>query len=245
MTATKKKTAKPAAAKKPAPAKATRPAKKGTTPATEAAPPYPGYEPYDVVQVCDDGTWTDFETIRTPEEGEHARKMCELTGPRTYRIVAGNKQTVKVAPPEPKKKGKKPTPEQPPAPEYVACGPMLVEIAPSPTKPTRGIEVTSVKVGEAQKTKRGEEVASGLAESKPKKLSALDAAAKVLAEAGQAMTCQEMIDAMAAKGYWTSPGGKTPSATLYAAILREVANKGDQARFAKTERGKFASAGAR
>ena len=41
------------------------------------------------------------------------------------------------------------------------------------------------------------------------------------------------------KGYWTSPGGKTPAATLYSALLREVTTKGDQARFTKTERGKF------
>lgn len=80
-------------------------------------------------------------------------------------------------------------------------------------------------------------------EARPKKLGCLDAAAKLLGETGQAMTCQEMIDAMAAKGYWTSPGGKTPSATLYAAILREVAKKGEQARFTKTERGKFAAKG--
>ena len=49
-------------------------------PATEVAPLYPGYEPYDVVQVCDEGTWADFETIRTPEDGEQARKLCDLTG---------------------------------------------------------------------------------------------------------------------------------------------------------------------
>ncbi len=79
-----------------------------------------------------------------------------------------------------------------------------------------------------------------VAESKARKLSALDAAAKVLAEAGAALTCQEMIAAMSAKGYWTSPGGKTPAATLYSAILRELQTKGDQARFRKTERGKFA-----
>jgi hypothetical protein len=54
------------------------------------------------------------------------------------------------------------------------------------------------------------------------------------------MTCREMIEAMAAKGYWTSPGGKTPAATLYSGILREIATKGAQARFKKTERGKFA-----
>jgi hypothetical protein len=76
-------------------------------------------------------------------------------------------------------------------------------------------------------------------EPKPKKVSCLDAAARVLAEAGQPMTCQEMIDAMAAKKYWTSPGGQTPAATLYSAILRELADKGSDARFVKTERGKF------
>jgi hypothetical protein len=53
-----------------------------------------------------------------------------------------------------------------------------------------------------------------------------------------------MIAAMAAKGYWTSPGGKTPSATLYSAILRELATKGANARFVKTQRGQFARTGA-
>jgi HB1, ASXL, restriction endonuclease HTH domain len=78
------------------------------------------------------------------------------------------------------------------------------------------------------------------AEAKPKKLSAIDAAAKVLGEAGEPMNCQDMIKAMAEKGYWTSPGGKTPAATLYSAILRELQTKGNDARFKKTERSKFA-----
>ena len=77
---------------------------------------------------------------------------------------------------------------------------------------------------------------------RPKKLSALDAAVRVLGESGQAMNCQEMIETMAAKGYWTSPGGKTPSTTLYSSILRELKTKGGEARFRKTERGKFARA---
>jgi hypothetical protein len=71
------------------------------------------------------------------------------------------------------------------------------------------------------------------------KLSALDAAARVLGESGQALTCQELIAAMAAKGYWTSPAGKTPQATLYSALTREIKTKKDQARFRKTDRGKF------
>ena len=44
---------------------------------------------------------------------------------------------------------------------------------------------------------------------------------------------------MADKGYWTSPGGKTPAATLYSAILRELKTKKGEARFRETERGKF------
>lgn len=190
MTATKKIPAKKTPAKKPA-AKPTKPAKKPAPPATEAAPPYPGYEPYDVVQVCDDGTWTDFDTIRTPEEGEQARKLCELTGERTYRIVAGDKQTVKVAPLEPKPEPKTRTKKARPEP-------------------------------------------------KPKKVSALDAAAKVLATTGEPMTTKAMIEAMTERGLWTNPGGKTPQATLYAAILREVATKGTKARFRKTAPGHFA-----
>jgi hypothetical protein len=71
------------------------------------------------------------------------------------------------------------------------------------------------------------------------KLSALDAAAKVLAEAGAALTTKDMVERMSAAGYWSSPGGKTPHATLYSAILREIQTKGGESRFAKTERGKF------
>jgi hypothetical protein len=56
---------------------------------------------------------------------------------------------------------------------------------------------------------------------------------------GQPMTCPELIGAMAAKGYWSSPAGKTPSATLYSALLRHTTTKGEQSRFVKTERGKF------
>jgi hypothetical protein len=77
----------------------------------------------------------------------------------------------------------------------------------------------------------------------PKKVSALDAAARVLTESGGSMTTKEMIEAMAAKKLWESPNGKTPSATLYSAILREVNTKGKDSRFKKTEPGKFAATG--
>jgi hypothetical protein len=77
-------------------------------------------------------------------------------------------------------------------------------------------------------------------ETKAKKLSALDAAAQVLAETGQPMACKEMIETMAQKGYWSSPGGKTPSATLYSALTKEISTKGKESRFKKTDRGRFA-----
>ena len=78
-------------------------------------------------------------------------------------------------------------------------------------------------------------------EPKEKKLSAIDAAAQVLTSAKEPMNAKEMIEAMAAKALWTSPGGKTPHATLYSAIIREIALKGKESRFVKKERGKFAA----
>jgi hypothetical protein len=79
-------------------------------------------------------------------------------------------------------------------------------------------------------------------EPKEKRMSGLDAAAKVLEESGQPMTTKDMIEAAEAKGYWKSPGGKTPHATVYSAIIREIRAKGEDARFRKTERGKFVHA---
>jgi hypothetical protein len=76
-----------------------------------------------------------------------------------------------------------------------------------------------------------------------KKYSALDAAALVLRESGQPMSCPELIAQMAAKGYWTSPKGKTPSSTLYAAMTREARVKGAASRFQKTGPGRFAYRG--
>jgi hypothetical protein len=77
-------------------------------------------------------------------------------------------------------------------------------------------------------------------EKKEQKTSALSAAAQVLQETGQGLTCPELIAQMAAKGYWTSPQGKTPAATLYAALTREIKLKGAAARFLKTGPGTFA-----
>jgi hypothetical protein len=76
------------------------------------------------------------------------------------------------------------------------------------------------------------------ADASEKRLSCVTAALKVLGESSEPMNAQELVTAMEAKGYWSSPGGKTPHATLYSAILRDLA-KGDDSKFVKTERGRF------
>lgn len=74
---------------------------------------------------------------------------------------------------------------------------------------------------------------------KPKRTSALDAAAQVLAKSAKPMRAKDLIAAMAEQGLWSSPAGKTPHATLYAAMMREIGAKGDEARFKKADRGLF------
>ena len=101
------------------------------------------------------------------------------------------------------------------------------------------VEQSEAPSAAAKRTRQSKKAAD---DAKERKLSALDAAAKILGETGQAMTCPELISAMAAKGYWTSPGGKTPQATLYAAIAREITTKDGHSRFRKADRGKFALA---
>jgi hypothetical protein len=116
-----------------------------------------------------------------------------------------------------------------PEPEAAATAPAPEAQTAETPAPEGEVERRTRKSGRAKKA-AGE-----------KKLSAIDAAAKVLADAGTAMNCQELITVMAEKNLWTSPGGKTPAATLYSAILREVQTKGNEARFRKTERGKFSA----
>ena len=91
------------------------------------------------------------------------------------------------------------------------------------------------------KPKRVSKKADG---SKPKaapsngKLSGLDAAAQILGKAKEPMGCKDMVEQAITQGLW-SPAGKTPHATLYAAIIREIAKRGKDARFEKVDRGRF------
>jgi hypothetical protein len=74
-----------------------------------------------------------------------------------------------------------------------------------------------------------------------RKISGLDAAAKVLTESTEPLNATTIAEKAIAAGWVTN--GKTPHATLYAAMIREIAVKGRESRFKKTERGLFTATG--
>jgi len=128
----------------------------------------------------------------------------------------------------------------------IATGPAASDAAP-PTSPRaakgrKGRRPATEKptaVKDAPKAKVGGRRTKSPKAPKEKRLSALDAAAQVLASAKEPMNTKSLIAEMEKKGLWKSPGGKTPAATLYAAIIREIGTKKREARFVKTERGLF------
>ncbi|MBX3435739.1 MAG: hypothetical protein KF847_20670, partial [Pirellulales bacterium] len=111
--------------------------------------------------------------------------------------------------------------------------------APAPTKAAQ----TKAKDKATTKAVEKPATAKAPARQREKRLSALDAAARVLADAKEPLNTKALIERMAAQGLWTSPGGATPHSTLYAAIIREIGTKGAEARFRKVDRGQFALAG--
>ena len=104
-------------------------------------------------------------------------------------------------------------------------------------------DVSPAKKGRATKGKAGEKKTPAKAANtkkprNPRKPSGLDAAAQVLAASGDPMRSKDIVDTMLAKGLWFTKG-KTPHATIYAAIIREISQKGKDARFEKVDRGRF------
>lgn len=86
--------------------------------------------------------------------------------------------------------------------------------------------------------------ASKKAKPAAKRKGILDIAAETLARSKKPMGCKEIVERAIDKGVWKTKG-KTPAATLYAAIIREIAAKGKDARFKKVDRGLFTAAGGR
>jgi hypothetical protein len=129
------------------------------------------------------------------------------------------------------------------------------KVAPTPNTGPKGAKKSDRKSKDAKAEKRAPRAKGAAKDGKTpanRSLgeggSGLDAAAKVLAEAGEPLDCRTIVQRAFEKGYWKSDG-KTPHATVYSAILREIQKKGEQARFRKAclpdgtaARGKFALA---
>jgi len=69
----------------------------------------------------------------------------------------------------------------------------------------------------------------------------LAAAAKVLRQKNEPMTCNDIMKEIRSSHLWKpTKGGKTPDQTLHSAIVTEIKDKGILSRFRKTGRGRFA-----
>ncbi len=84
-----------------------------------------------------------------------------------------------------------------------------------------------------KKTTTRKKVTQGKRHASSNPMSAMDAAAKVRDEADEPFCARQWIERMARKGYWTSAAGRTPWATLSAAIQREIKTKGKESRLNK------------
>lgn len=108
-------------------------------------------------------------------------------------------------------------------------------------KPTQANTAATVAKAKPKATTKAEPAKNATRPNdapKPKRVSGLDLAAKVLAEAKEPLQAKAIAERAMAAGWQTT--GKTPHATLYAAMIREIAKKGKEARFEKTDRGLFA-----
>jgi len=104
---------------------------------------------------------------------------------------------------------------------------------------TKGAK-TKAAAPKTTKTASGRDVGQkGAPRGEEKRLGLVDAAIQVMKAAGEPMNCRDVVKAVLEQKLWTTEG-KTPAATLYAAILREIQKKGAEARFKKVERGQFA-----
>jgi len=112
------------------------------------------------------------------------------------------------------------------------------EVAEKASKPDPALDAAVKAAAEGRRAKKAK-AAKPKGERKP---GLLTLAADVLKDAKAPMDCKAIVEKVLAKGLWHTKG-KTPAATLYAAIIREIAAKGKEARFQKVERGQFALAG--
>jgi hypothetical protein len=156
-------------------------------------------------------------------------------------MKTATKNVKKPAPKTAKTAPKKATPKPAPKKPMPLVDPRIAEKAKALDAAVAKLATPGLKATRKEAPKAEPKPGAKPEPKKARKMGALDAAAIVLADAGKPMRSKELIAEMAKRGLWTSPGGKTPEATLYAAILREIGAKGAAARFARAGKGEFAS----
>ena len=128
------------------------------------------------------------------------------------------------------------------AAEDAAAPKPAAQDAPGDARPTEASKDAGARSGRATGDPGAKAArATCLREDTHRQMSLLDAAVAVLSQgSGDPMGCKDIVAEAVNRGLWAPRTGKTPASTLYAAILREIATKGDKSRFVKTERGRFA-----
>lgn len=104
------------------------------------------------------------------------------------------------------------------------------EVAAKGSAPNPALEA-AMKAADANRTAKKTGAARAKAAKKP---GCLQAAVRVLREAAKPMTCETIVKVALEKGWWATKGA-TPGATLYAAVIREIADPRRGSRFRRAE----------
>ena len=169
-------------------------------------------------------------------DAEHARaKMAKLYGAGQYEPIQLPTVTpatgVATTPNTMSKKNEKKTPKKP-----MDIGTKVMKLHKEIKAKEKAEKAAAKATKKATLGDRVEKVAKAPKKAdKPAKegLSGLDAAALVLKEAKDPMTAKEVVAEIQRRNLAPKLGGKTPDATIYAAMLTEIKKKGEASRFAK------------
>jgi hypothetical protein len=111
----------------------------------------------------------------------------------------------------------------------------------SKQRPTKGKKETTMAMSQPDPVQPNVEpvFATGGQPKPARKPSLLDFAVRVLRDSNEPLGTKEMVAKIIGAGWWNTKG-RTPEATLYSAIIREIGCRDGKTRFVKIGRGRFA-----
>lgn len=107
-------------------------------------------------------------------------------------------------------------------------------------RPTKGKKETTVTMSQPDPNQPNVEpvLATGGQPKPARKPALLDFAVRVLRDSSEPLGTKEMVAKILGAGWWNTKG-RTPEATLYSAIIREIGSRDGKTRFVKIGRGRF------